>query len=517
LTARRHRTLVVAAACFLAAGGGSAQEPPSSTQLGVSIGSGARALGMGGAFIAVADDATAASWNPAGLAVLQRAEASLVFKVRERQTLDRAPGTTTLQQRGLASTESFGGQVDALRGQSLDFVSLTYPVRIGSVRLVPQVNYQRAIDLGYDRRSVTHATTTTHLRQASAAGASFEDTTASSSVDDAETGGIDVWAASIALTPHPKLQVGVSLNGWRNGSTLDESSLSDSVICLTASSGARDCASDQSRFAGTAQQSFAGWNVNLGLLLRATPKLRFGLVFKAPFDMQLTRQRSFQNDLSHRGPEGQSQRLTRFSRYETGTIRWPSTLGLGVALAPHDDLLVSIDFTTTRWSRAEYDYTYRSETIDANPAPGSFNSVDAYTENARLLWPTRLDAPGFPVDPTNPYRARRQRDTFQLRAGVERVLGWRSLVLPVRAGGFVDSQYFTNSDGSRVASAGVSVGVGVSWKNVSFDAAYVRQELRSSRDFNDPAARAADVYELRSLRDDRIGGDRLYLSTIVRF
>ena len=31
------------------------------------VGSGARAMGMGGAFIAVADDATAASWNPAGL------------------------------------------------------------------------------------------------------------------------------------------------------------------------------------------------------------------------------------------------------------------------------------------------------------------------------------------------------------------------------------------------------------------------------------------------------------------
>ena len=31
------------------------------------VGSGARALGMGGAFIAIADDATAASWNPGGL------------------------------------------------------------------------------------------------------------------------------------------------------------------------------------------------------------------------------------------------------------------------------------------------------------------------------------------------------------------------------------------------------------------------------------------------------------------
>src|SRR2546428_10004454 len=37
---------------------------------------GARALGMGGAFIGVADDATAAVTNPAGLVILQRPELS---------------------------------------------------------------------------------------------------------------------------------------------------------------------------------------------------------------------------------------------------------------------------------------------------------------------------------------------------------------------------------------------------------------------------------------------------------
>ena len=43
------------------------------------VGSGARATGMGGAFIAVADDATAASWNPAGLVQLEKPEFSLVY------------------------------------------------------------------------------------------------------------------------------------------------------------------------------------------------------------------------------------------------------------------------------------------------------------------------------------------------------------------------------------------------------------------------------------------------------
>ena len=43
------------------------------------VGSGARAMGMGGAFIAVADDATAASWNPAGLTQLKRPEISFAY------------------------------------------------------------------------------------------------------------------------------------------------------------------------------------------------------------------------------------------------------------------------------------------------------------------------------------------------------------------------------------------------------------------------------------------------------
>jgi hypothetical protein len=40
----------------------------------LSLGAGARPLGMGGSFVAVADDATAAYWNPAGLGGLERTE-----------------------------------------------------------------------------------------------------------------------------------------------------------------------------------------------------------------------------------------------------------------------------------------------------------------------------------------------------------------------------------------------------------------------------------------------------------
>src|SRR5262249_54921784 len=44
----------------------------------LTLGAGARAYGMGGSFLARADDATAASWNPAGLSYLRIPELSLV-------------------------------------------------------------------------------------------------------------------------------------------------------------------------------------------------------------------------------------------------------------------------------------------------------------------------------------------------------------------------------------------------------------------------------------------------------
>ncbi len=63
------------------------------------IGVGARALGMGGAFVSVADDASAVYWNPAGLTFLTRGQVLGMH------------------------AEQFGGEV------AHDFMSATYPLR----------------------------------------------------------------------------------------------------------------------------------------------------------------------------------------------------------------------------------------------------------------------------------------------------------------------------------------------------------------------------------------------------
>jgi hypothetical protein len=75
-------------------------------QQNLTLGSGARAFGMGGAFLARADDATAASWNPAGLSYLRAPELSLVVVYNSFTTVDNLDN-------------------DSLKGSSVDFAAFT--------------------------------------------------------------------------------------------------------------------------------------------------------------------------------------------------------------------------------------------------------------------------------------------------------------------------------------------------------------------------------------------------------
>ena len=48
----------------------------------LNIGVGARALGMGGAFVGAASDATAAYWNPAGLSMIDDVEIATIHSTK---------------------------------------------------------------------------------------------------------------------------------------------------------------------------------------------------------------------------------------------------------------------------------------------------------------------------------------------------------------------------------------------------------------------------------------------------
>src|SRR3990170_6721045 len=112
--------------------------PPNINSTPLPVGSGARAIGQGSAFIAVADDATAASWNPGALIQLERPECSVVYSFLSTQQ-EFNPGST-----GLSLSN------EAVSRSDLNYVSMAYPFRVFGKNMVAALNYQQIYDFHMD-------------------------------------------------------------------------------------------------------------------------------------------------------------------------------------------------------------------------------------------------------------------------------------------------------------------------------------------------------------------------------
>lgn len=97
-------------------------------------GSGARALGLGQAFIGVADDATALSWNPAGLTQLLKPEISFVY--------NSADGTSKLED--IRRQEPISNNVGPL--SNIEYASFTLPIKIAERSVVFSAAYQSQLE-----------------------------------------------------------------------------------------------------------------------------------------------------------------------------------------------------------------------------------------------------------------------------------------------------------------------------------------------------------------------------------
>src|SRR4030095_4476567 len=82
---------------------------------------GARSLGMGGAFLGLADDASAAEANPAGLTILRKPEVSLEV----RNSLEQQLFTTTVTYPDVTRTPFTHHSDRAV----ISFASIVYPVK----------------------------------------------------------------------------------------------------------------------------------------------------------------------------------------------------------------------------------------------------------------------------------------------------------------------------------------------------------------------------------------------------
>jgi long-subunit fatty acid transport protein len=276
-------------------------------------GSGARAIGMGGAFIAVADDATAASWNPGGLVQLERPEISVVgagYSRTENNEFARYP-------------EASGSQTSSQL--NLNYLSAAYPFTILDHNMIVSVNYQHLYDFS---RSWKFSFTRKNLPD------SFE---------YQADGGLYAYGIAYAVQIIPQLSFGFTLNIWEDGLYRNgwETTSTSTFLQKVATTYWAAEVTKQERY------SFSGFNANIGILWNITDKLTAGAVFKTPFTADLKRETTVSSVSYQLGSPPPHPKTRPESEHED--LQMPMSYGFGLAYRFSDRLTVSADSYRTEW------------------------------------------------------------------------------------------------------------------------------------------------------------------------
>ncbi len=282
------------------------------------VGAGARAAGMGGAFTAVADDATAASFNPAGLAHLVTPEVSAVFDF----------GTHTDDYTNFFSYDQV--PVLPLSDSSItfsktgfNFASATLPFRLFEKRWAVQLSTQRLIDFTYsgDRQFTENSPDGAVLFRLDQ--------------KSEQSGEIRLYSASMALQLTERTLLGVTVNRW-DGSW-DFASYNSEVANVPGA--------EMEYFTYAQENKLKGLNVDLGLLLQYE-HFSLGVRYRTPFDADYHFSASLETNI----PSS----LEPLPETDT-KLHWPATLNVGLAIRPSDRFQLAFDWGRTDWSEMVFD------------------------------------------------------------------------------------------------------------------------------------------------------------------
>jgi long-subunit fatty acid transport protein len=374
------------------------------------VGSGARAAGMGGAFIAIADDATAASWNPAGLVHLEKPEFSFVYGYFNRT-----------QSFGAESHPELPGGGQSMDASGINYASAAYPFTLFNRNMVVSLNYQRLYDMNKEYR----LDYTFPQPQPNPNNDSLQFKPASYK----QTGYLSTITPAIAMQIIPEIYVGVAVNIWDD--FLGTSSWNTTFTSVsTGSVGGNPYSGSRTT---SDKFSFSGVNMTAGVLV-TLDKFNIGGVFKSPFTATV----------KHETNKSSSD---NFSGVRTSSIdemlKWdmPMSVGVGVAYRFSDSWTVGLDAHWTQWSQF----------FIVTPDGGESNPLSP----DKLISETRL------------------KDTTQVRLGTEYLIIMDKVVIPLRAGLFYDPQPgVLNGKATTDEFYGCSLGSGYTFGDYSFDLAY---------------------------------------------
>ncbi len=402
------------------------------------VGSGARALGMGGAFIAVADDATAASWNPGGLIQLETPEISIV-------------GASVFR----TETNSFGTTYDTEDEQTstnsnINYLSAAYPFTALNRNMIVSANHQYLYDFN---RSLDYPIDygTTNFTYTGNGEARHE-------------GGLSAIGVAYAVEITPRFSFGFTLNFWQDGLYGNELN-SKFTESGTGVVNGNDFSLD---FNSSDEFSYRGYNFNLGILWNLTRQLTIGVVFKSPFTMQV--ERSHEEDLSFTVPDNPTLNFSdNIEDDYDEELDLPMSYGVGLAYRFTDTLTISLDLYRTEWG----DMTLTDE--------------DG-TETSPIT--------GEPIDDSD------ISPTHQIRSGIEYLLLLDPYIIPIRGGLFYDpapaeddpDNFYGFSCGTGLSKDSVILDIAYQYRFASDAAEYILENWDFSQDVSEHTFYASIIY-----------------------
>ena len=300
---------------FAASGAGGAEvEIPSSFN---PVGSGARAIGRGGAFIAIADDATAASWNPGGLTQLKTPEASMVvFGVHRKE--DNNFGT---------NPEADG--LHSISETDVNYLSAAYPFELFNRNMVVSLSYQRLYDFTRNWNFI------------------LSQPTSDSNWNYEQDGSLSALGLSYCIRLIPQLSMGFTLNIWNNDLTPNkwEQKYQKTESGLFGSGHPY-----LQKFYKHETYTFEGVNANIGILWRLNYRLTIGAVLKTPFNAEIEHRIRSDSIITS---DGKSLEVPQnYTLNEE--LKMPMSYGIGFAYNFSDHVSISGDIYKTEWNTCVY-------------------------------------------------------------------------------------------------------------------------------------------------------------------
>ncbi len=434
------------------------------------FGGGARSEGMGQAFLAVSDDGTAASWNPAGLHFQEQTFITMAYSsLNPKGQLGYAYYKDPLNPQvgeGTLKNYDHGGSISGL-----NYLHIISPLRFSGHHVVLDFGYTRNFDLYSFYADMLFKNPFDSLQEPN----SFTE----------KTGHISAINFGFGTRIYEGLSFGITGNIYSGKVVTDErrafsDTLNDSLQRVLGGD-----VEYYSNVQALDSSSFSGFNASIGFMYNSGP-FRAGLVMRTPFTLEGESDNTYYNFSTENGIpiEGNShegmeifETKTAYVDNRTFKMEMPFIVGLGLGYNIKDNFLIAADVEYRAFSGMEIELL-ESITIGADgTAVEEFKTVPSFYA-----------------------------DVLQFRFGTEYLLDTKFGEIPLRAGirseaypqgfisyydidyidvedlaGGIDSlnidstavQYsYVYDESSILDGFSFSLGTGVHWSQIKLDFAY---------------------------------------------